>query len=1221
MKKILKVKQPTPLEYFTLRLMILLGIIAMSFFIKALFFESTKGNPFLYGMLLTAFGFSCLKVLHEWCHYFYITVPETPVATRQYTVDIFTTFCPGEPLEMITETLHAIQAITYPHETYLCDEGDDPYLRELCQSLGVHHVTRTLKVDAKAGNINNALRQSKGELCVILDPDHVPFPGFMDPIVSHFDDPEIGFIQIVQAYKNHEESLIAKGAAQQTYQFYGPMMMTMNKYGTVQAIGANCTFRRTALESIGGHAAGLAEDMHTSMQLHAKGWKSKYVPQVLARGLVPSNLSAYYQQQLKWSRGVFDLLVTAYPKLFTKFSWQQKLHYAVIPLHYAFGLVYFINFLIPVIALFFDISPIRMNLFEFGMEILPLIISIVLIRHYVQRWTMEDDERGFHMVGGLLMIGSWWVFITGLVYTILKKKVPYVPTPKEDALDTNWKLNIPNFIILTLSISAIYFGLKKDWNPYNLTMSAFAFMNCLFMAFVIFASRQQYIRIWQKENAGFSSWINYFERLKSIFWIFRRKVYHLVRQFALLLTGVIVGTLIYFNHNSKETSKYTPINKKNIFLAGTNWSSSNVNTDQFMSDIVNIPTSWGDDKSLTKTFQIIQKVYANDAIPMLTWQLHPDSLASTGALSQDHHQSIFPRISNGDYDRYIRQMALKIKALDQPIYIYFDNLTGVTLKNHSKGDSTATATEFNHAWQHICTIFKQETVYNTIWAWNPVLIPRGQFLFPGKSTVDWLVTTAGNDLSYRSELAHYNIPVLLLNNNLINPAENINLETLNQDIFKGVIFNQNQYDPHTQSALKDIKNQPKILESKFNFKDYHLTFSHTASATISSRPFKKQFTNIQGVNYNKGQDWVKSKHVFTKEELMNDFSEMKKIGINTIKSNGPDIYDRNMFEAARIKNMNIHYSFYIPEDIDFLNNKLRPEKLANKILNTIKSQIENEKIVAWNIGNPVLQKLSDSYFQPELMYQQNAYLKWLNNLLAEIKKTDPSRPISVDVSVENNDLERLNMLSSYVANIDAFGLVLKDNPIDLSELNKINMPFLISYANVSDYQALGGSGVGVFISNWQDEQFSDRLNLDGLKDFNGRNKASIVTLSNLWQKSEKTIKVLEVPDIKILRPTKGTFSGEILNYHALIRSNNQWKLARNVKNNLKFEWKLVQTDGYENPVSLTPVGQGPNLLLTIPENPSLYRLYLYVIQEETIIAVHHSTLNTPLELHDFQALK
>ncbi|RYZ24748.1 MAG: glycosyltransferase, partial [Sphingobacteriales bacterium] len=270
MKSIPPVKPPSKRERFTLRLMILLGLASLIFFMENMLKASVRGYLPLYWMLMVTFGFTCLKILHEWYHYFYITVPETPPTTKPYTVDIFTTFCAGEPYEMIIETLKAIQAITYPHTTYLCDEAGDPYLREVCQRLGVHHITRTDKKGAKAGNINNALTRSSGELCVILDPDHVPFPHFLDPIVTHFNNPEVGYVQIVQAYKNYDEGLIAKGAAQQTYQFYGPMMMTMNRYGTVLAIGANCTFRRTALESIGGHAAGLAEDMHTSMQLHAK---------------------------------------------------------------------------------------------------------------------------------------------------------------------------------------------------------------------------------------------------------------------------------------------------------------------------------------------------------------------------------------------------------------------------------------------------------------------------------------------------------------------------------------------------------------------------------------------------------------------------------------------------------------------------------------------------------------------------------------------------------------------------------------------------------------------------------------------------------------------------------------------------------------------------------------------------------------------------------------
>ncbi|MFX8653185.1 glycosyltransferase, partial [Acinetobacter baumannii] len=83
--------------------------------------------------------------------------------------------------DMVVETLTAIQSITYPHQAYLCDESNDEYLKKICTTLGVHHITRTQKTNAKAGNINNALKYSTGELCVVLDPDHVPYPNFLDP--------------------------------------------------------------------------------------------------------------------------------------------------------------------------------------------------------------------------------------------------------------------------------------------------------------------------------------------------------------------------------------------------------------------------------------------------------------------------------------------------------------------------------------------------------------------------------------------------------------------------------------------------------------------------------------------------------------------------------------------------------------------------------------------------------------------------------------------------------------------------------------------------------------------------------------------------------------------------------------------------------------------------------------------------------------------------------
>ncbi len=172
------------------------------FFLYCLLRPTHIGHPVLYWMLASATVFSCLRILHEWIHYLFISVPKPKPGNKQFTVDILTTFCPGEPYEMIVQTLEAMQAVTYPHTSWLCDEADDPYLKEVCARLGVRHVTRNHRTNAKAGNINNALQFATGELCVVLDPDHIPAPDLLDPIVPFFNDEKIGYVQIVQAYYN-----------------------------------------------------------------------------------------------------------------------------------------------------------------------------------------------------------------------------------------------------------------------------------------------------------------------------------------------------------------------------------------------------------------------------------------------------------------------------------------------------------------------------------------------------------------------------------------------------------------------------------------------------------------------------------------------------------------------------------------------------------------------------------------------------------------------------------------------------------------------------------------------------------------------------------------------------------------------------------------------------------------------------------------------------------
>ncbi|HLL93856.1 MAG TPA: glycosyltransferase, partial [Spirosoma sp.] len=427
--------------------MIIAGLLFMAAFVGVYFQAQNRDYSWLFVLLTISVVFKLLRLLHEWYHYWVIVPATPPPSIKTWTVDVLTTYCRGEPQDMVVHTLRAIQNLTYPHTTYLCDEADDPYLKQVCAEMGIQHVTRQEKTDAKAGNINNALRQATGEVCLVIDPDHVPAPDFFDHILPFFEDAAVGFVQCVQAYSNRKESIVAYGATEQTYSFYGPMMTCMGNYGTAQAIGANCTFRRAALNSIGGHASGLCEDMHTAMQLHANGWESVYVPLPLTYGLVPATLSAYYKQQLKWARGAFELLFTVFPKLFSRLTPRQRLHYGTLPLYYLIGSIQLIDLLVPIVALVLLRFPLQVDLLLFGAVYVPLLLTGFLIRQYAQRWLIERHEAGFHLIGGILTSGTWWVYVLGLVYTLFRVDVPYIPTPKNDRPQNHFLLVLPNLLM------------------------------------------------------------------------------------------------------------------------------------------------------------------------------------------------------------------------------------------------------------------------------------------------------------------------------------------------------------------------------------------------------------------------------------------------------------------------------------------------------------------------------------------------------------------------------------------------------------------------------------------------------------------------------------------------------------------------------------------------------------------------------------------------------
>lgn len=1249
---------PTKKQQIILQSMIVIGFCTMFFFLFCFLNKLVIVNAFLFWLLLISFLFTCLKVTYEWYHYLFITVKPEPPITQNYTVDIFTTFCAGEPYEMIVETLKAIQEITYPHTTYLCDEADDAYLKKICAELGVRHVTRTDKKDAKAGNINNALAQSTGELCVVLDPDHVPPPSFLNPIVGHFDNPEIGFVQIVQAYSNQTESRVAKGAAQQTYHFYGPMMMTMNRYGTVPAIGANCTFRRTALESIGGHASGLAEDMHTAMRLHAQGWKSVFEPSMLTRGLVPATLSAYYKQQLKWSRGVFELLVTSYVELFSKFSWRQKLHYGIVPLYYLSGLIFAINLLLPILSLFTQTFPIKIDFLVFAQNSTPFVLSIILIRHYVQRWVIDDTERGFHVVGGLLLIGTWWVFNLGLIYTIIRKEVPYIPTEKSIKEGGSIKINLPNIIILLLSIAAIVYGLYHDLNPFTIIMACFAGLNVVFLTFTLVISEEIRLKSLINQHYWLKILYEVVFKFRIKFWFFRRKIYHLLRNTALILLVLFISFTIFINEtsliNKQQSVRIIP--KKNTFLTGifapeqTDGLSSLKLVRKYQSkyqshfDIISFYISWGNQEKNYLPIQKIDSVFQNNSIPMITWEPWQMPFEDESvSISENHENKVFKKISDGKFDVYIEQFALQLKALNRPVFLRFAHEPDNLFYPWSvKGNNTPE--EFKNAWRYLFMKFKKMGIYNVIWVWSPWKVTAVKDYFPGKDYVDWIGITGLNYGQFNTQNPSYSfeeiyqpfhknpifklgIPVMIAEMGSLKKTghkQDVWVKTAINKIkskypeVRAYVFFNSSLDknmPDGSIGLLDwqLKNIPKIKAGLPKQKYTPLIQKKGANTMIvatdiASTDSSKMFLGTKGVNYLKGKNWFKNINPLTKKVIESDFATMKLTGVNTVKISGPNIYDRNMLNVAKNSGLKIHYSFWVPEALRFIKNERELNRLSMNILETISMYKNDSSIVSWNISNNTLQQLELNYYKPELLYQQQAYFRWLRNLIQKIKKIDSKRIVTVDVAVTSNIAETLNMIKNQVPEIDCFGLILSDKADFRKHISKISLPYFFSQANVKAYLKLSEHKVGVIIENWQDQQSAYSTTFNGLKDEKGRNKESLFQLSELWHGK---IKKNDLPPVKILRPALTTVANTVLPYYALVYKNEHWHLAEYFKTGLSFEWYLVETDENGVAISQQLLGNGAYINVKIPENVSRYRLYLIASQGENI-RTSQSILNIPL---------
>ena len=423
-------------------------------------------------------------------------------------VALLTTVVPGkEPIEMVRHTLLAMLAVRYPgvKDVWLLDEGNHPDFRALCEELGVRHFSRKgiaelnqegeahtpYRAKTKAGN-HNAWRsryENEYDLVGQSDPDHVPKPWFLERTVGYFNDPDVGFVVAPQIYGNSDKNWIARGAAQAAYIFEAIVQRGANGLGAPILIGTNHMYRTECWRQIGGYQDSLIEDHVTALAVFAQTnpatvnrWRGVYSPDILSVGEGPATFTDWFNQQMRWSFGMWNVVAEWSPKFLLKLRWKQTVSFLLLQPYYliaAFQWMLSIALITVYMVTGTDLGiPMEWWAVLWGTSM----FSGLVFFFWTARFRLTADQRRETGLTGIaLMLMTLPIYAASGVRWLMGCGLPYVITAKGDMQSPDSMRTFqPHLVVLTLTVYLLVLsagGMIHGW-PVVLFWAWFATAVC-----------------------------------------------------------------------------------------------------------------------------------------------------------------------------------------------------------------------------------------------------------------------------------------------------------------------------------------------------------------------------------------------------------------------------------------------------------------------------------------------------------------------------------------------------------------------------------------------------------------------------------------------------------------------------------------------------------------------------------------------------------------------
>ncbi len=465
----------------------------------------------------------------------YINKDELP------TVDVFIPTY-NEPPEIPKVTALAALNMDYPSDkfnVYILDDGgtkqrlNDPdperrnFFRQRAQELksfvqalrqkgyrNIHYLTREKNIHAKAGNINEALKKTNGELVLILDADHIPSKDMLKETVGFFvKNPNTFLVQTPHTFYNPdpiEKNLGIFGKAPgENEMFYFLIQKGFDLWNSAFFCGSAALLRRRHLEEIGGiQGLTVTEDAETALELHAKGYDSVYYDKPMIYGLNPETLSAMIVQRIRWAQGMIQIFFLKKPIIKRGLKWYQRLAYFNASFFWFFGIARTIFLIAPLAYLFLGLHIYDASVKEVLAYPIPHFIGSLILSYYLfskVRWPFFSEI--YESIQGVFLL-------IPTILTVIRPKDPkFAVTPKGEQLDRDFvsPFYTPFFILYHLIIIGFLFAVYR-WFAYpdergtvliTLWWNTFNFLITTIALYVAYERRQRrkYHRVPANEDA------------------------------------------------------------------------------------------------------------------------------------------------------------------------------------------------------------------------------------------------------------------------------------------------------------------------------------------------------------------------------------------------------------------------------------------------------------------------------------------------------------------------------------------------------------------------------------------------------------------------------------------------------------------------------------------------------------------------------------------------